>query len=119
MLAGAPTSTGATLTSATVSLIVALSLSDPSLTTTSKVYTPGPCASVGVQVKTPVVASMLAPVGAPLKLNVKVWAGRSGSVAEAVNVYGCSSSIVALAGTPLSTGGSFTAVTVRFWIWTV
>ena len=42
---------------------------------------------VGVQEKTPVVGLMEAPVGAPAsRLKVKVWAGRSTSVAVAVRV---------------------------------
>ena len=44
------------------------------LTTTSNVYVPGPCASVGVQVKTPVAGSMAAPDGTvPVRLWVNVW----------------------------------------------
>ena len=49
----------------------------------------------------PVIESMLAPTGAPTRLNVSSWAGTSGSVAVAVNPYATCSSIVALA-TPLS-----------------
>jgi hypothetical protein len=49
-------------------------------------YVPGPCASVGIQVNTPVVPSMDAPAGASTSENVSVFAGRSASVAVAVNV---------------------------------
>jgi flagellar protein FlaJ len=41
---------------------------------------------VGVQENTPVVGSMPAPAGAPTRLNVSMFAGRSASVAVAVNV---------------------------------
>ena len=61
-------STGATLTSLTVMLIVSESLSagEPlSVTRTVTLYVPGPWLSVGVQVKTPVVALIAAPAGAP------------------------------------------------------
>ena len=45
-----------------------------------------------------------APDGAPTSENVSVCAGRSESVALAVNVYGTSSGVVAVAGTPESAG---------------
>src|SRR5437867_7758892 len=55
---------------------------------------------------------MLAPAGGvPVSENVSVWAGESASVALAVNVYAASSGNVALAGTPESTGATFTSVT--------
>ena len=59
-----------------------------SVTTTSKVW--GPCwVSLGVQVKTPLTGSMAAPAGALLpRVKVRVLAGRSGSVAVAVNASG-------------------------------
>src|SRR5258708_16892188 len=79
-------STGATLTSFTVMVIVFSSkrLGEPlSVTRTVTGKLPGPWASVGVQVKAPVAGSMLAPAGAPLRLKVRVLAGRSGSVAVA------------------------------------
>jgi hypothetical protein len=56
--------TGAALTSLTVMAIVSVSVSAPSLTTTVTGYVPGPCASVGVQVKWPPDV-MDAPAGAP------------------------------------------------------
>jgi hypothetical protein len=55
---------------------------------------------------------MPAPAGAPTSENVRVWAGRSLSVAVAVNVYGETSGIVAAAGTPARTGAAFTSLTV-------
>src|SRR5262245_31610332 len=87
-------SSGAALASMTVTVMVSVSLRLPSLTTTSNVYVPGPCASVGVQVNTPVLASIAAPAGAPARLNVSVFAGRSASVAVAVNVSSVCSSAV-------------------------
>ncbi len=69
-----------------------------SVTTTSKVNVPGPCASVGVQVKTPVVALIVAPAGTcplvPLsRLKVSVCPALA-SVAVAVNVSGWPSSML-------------------------
>ena len=47
-------------------LLVALSGGEPlSVTPTMMRAVPGPCASVGVQVNTPVTGSMVAPAGAP------------------------------------------------------
>ena len=83
-----------------------------SVTTTSKINVPGPCASVGVQLNRPVVGSMVAPVGAgPARLNVRVCPA-STSVAAAVKVTSASSFTVRFPIAP-STGASFTAVTVR------
>src|ERR1044072_8401260 len=87
--AGPPASTGAEFTSFTWMLIDLVSLSAGlplSVTLTVNVYSPGPCASAGVQVKTPVLTSMLAPVGGVTSENASVCAGRSASVAVAVNV---------------------------------
>jgi len=64
-------STGATLTSLTVTVICSSSQStgEPlSQTFTVKVYSPGPWASVGVQLKRPLVELIEAPVGALTKL---------------------------------------------------
>src|SRR6059036_1736570 len=55
---------------------------------------------------------MAAPAGAPTSENVSGCAGRSESVALAVNVYAASSGSVALAGTPESTGATFASVTL-------
>jgi len=52
----------------TVTVMVSESVAVPSLTTTLKVYAPGPWASVGVQVNTPLLPSMAAPSGAPVRL---------------------------------------------------
>src|ERR1051325_4813172 len=88
--AGTPASTGAWFTSVTWIVIVSEAPScgvPSSFTRTVTRLSLGPCASVGVQVKTPVVVLMLAPVGAPgSSENVRLWAGRFASVAEAVNV---------------------------------
>jgi hypothetical protein len=62
-------------------------------------------------VNTPVVPSMLAPAGAPTSENVSPCAGRSGSVAVAVNAYGACSGMVALAGTSAIAGARFASVT--------
>src|SRR5262245_61705816 len=85
-LAGTLASTGAALTSVTVSVPEASAFVTPSLTGTATGYAPGPCASVGVQVNTPLEPSMPAPDGPLTSENVSVWAGRSASVAVAVNV---------------------------------
>jgi hypothetical protein len=58
------------------------------------------------------VPSIVAPVGAPISENVSVCAGRSAVGRVAVNVYGASSGIVALAGTFAIAGAAFTSVTV-------
>src|SRR5262245_2879292 len=103
---------GATLTSLTVTVIAASVFATPSDTRTEKLYDPGPWASVGVQEKAPVDELIDAPVGAPTKLNVNVWAGMSGSVAVAVKVNAVSSSIVADDGTPEMVGATLTSLTV-------
>src|SRR5262245_42221088 len=106
---GTPDRVGGTLTSLTVTVIAASVLATPSLTRTEKLYVPGPWASVGVQVNAPEDALILAPDGAPTKEKVSVWAGRSGSVAVAVNVSAVSSSMVTDDGTPEIVGGTFTS----------
>ncbi len=103
--------TGATLTSPIVTVIVSHTVNVPSLTQTSNVYVPGPCASVGVQVNAPVAGSMLAPVGAPTRLKVRVLAGRSASVAVAVKLN-CTSSATLLSPIAPRTGATLTSVTV-------
>src|SRR5262245_14529795 len=80
---------GATLTSLTVMLIVweSLRAGEPlSVTRTVTEKVAGPWVSVGVQVKTPVAGSMLAPLGALIKLKVRALAGESGSLAVAVKL---------------------------------
>src|SRR6185369_14051123 len=110
---GTPASTGAAFTSVTVTEMAASVFVTPSDTRTLNGYTPGPCASLGVQLKTPLLAPMLAPAGPLTSENVSVCTGRSESVAVAVNVYGPSSGIVAVAGTAESTGATFVFVTVK------
>src|SRR5438874_2483976 len=86
-LAGAA-STGALFTSFTITEKLLLSLNGGvrlSVTWTVIRFVLGPCASVGVQLKTPVVGSMLAPAGAP-GARPKVRMAPSESVAVAVNV---------------------------------
>src|SRR5262245_1815950 len=89
-VAGTPPTTGARFTSFTWMEIVVVSASGGvplSVTRTVAVKSPGPCDSVGVQVKTPVPGSIAAPAGAPASSeNVNDWAGRSASLAVAVNV---------------------------------
>src|ERR1044072_3969664 len=112
--AGTPASTGAEFTSFTWMLIDLVSLSAGlplSVTLTVNVYSPGPCASAGVQGKTPVLKSMLAPVGGVTSENARVCAGRSASVAVGVDVEAVCSGIVAVAGTTASTGAEFTSST--------
>jgi hypothetical protein len=71
---------GAALATLTVTAFVSVRV--PSLTTTEKVTAAGP--SAGVHVRTPVVGSMLAPLGAPSRL--KVSGSPSGSDAVAAMV---------------------------------
>src|SRR5437867_3297102 len=84
-------STGAVLTSLTVTVMltvcVSLILGRPlSVTRTVSEYVPGPCASLGVQEKMPLAALMLAPAGAPGSSEKRsVWAV-SGSLAAAVKL---------------------------------
>src|SRR4051812_50175119 len=46
-------------------------------------FSPAPCASVGIQLNTPLCASIAAPSGAPSRLKLRPLAGRSWSVAVA------------------------------------
>src|SRR5437899_1271467 len=82
--------TGAELVSVTIIVIVSKSprAGEPlSVTRTVTVLVLGPCASVGVHVKTPLLELIVAPVGAPAsKEKVKICAGMSGSVALAAKV---------------------------------
>src|SRR5262249_50935764 len=109
---GTPDRVGGTLTSLTVTVIAASVLATPSLTRTEKEYDQGPCASPGGQENTPVARWIAAPVGAPTREKVSVWAGTSGSVAVAVKVSAVSSSMVTDDGTPEIVGGTFTSLTV-------
>src|SRR5437867_4492279 len=105
-------STGATFTSltTTVNVFASLNAGEPlSVTRTVTALVLGPCASVGVQVNTPLVALMLAPAGAPgSRLKVKVLA--SASVAVAVNVRSVPSTRV-LSPIGESTGAVLTSFT--------
>src|SRR5439155_1592791 len=96
----------------TLKLPVSLSGGVPlSVTLTVIINAPGPWASVGVQLSTPVCESRVTPVGADTRLKVSVLGGRSGSVALFVTTSVLSSLIVrsACAG---NTGSLFTSVTV-------
>src|SRR5438045_8845300 len=80
-------STGALFTSrtTTVKLLVALRGGAPlSVTFTVIRFVLGPCASVGVQVSTPVLASRRTPVGAETRPKLSVWAGRSAAARKRV-----------------------------------
>src|SRR3989442_14883571 len=84
-----------TSSTTTVKLTKALSGGVPSSATlTTIIFVLGPCASVGVQVKTPVFGFRLTPVGADAKLNVSRLAGRSASVAAIVTISVLSSAIL-------------------------
>ena len=73
---------------------------------------PGPCASVGVQLNTPVVASIVAPKASAAASKVNVDAcPASTSVAVAVKLSAASSFTIWLPMVP-STGTSFTAAIV-------
>src|SRR5437762_824616 len=77
-------------------------------------YVPGPCASVGVQLKAPVEAPIVAPVAAGVPSvsdQVIVFAGTSPSVAVTVKVNAANSFVVSLAGL-VTTGAEFTSFTV-------
>jgi hypothetical protein len=80
---------GALFTSFTTTekLCVALRLGEPlSATRTVISVVLGPCASVGVQLNTPLLELMLAPDGGEMRLNVSVLVGTSPSEALAVSV---------------------------------
>src|SRR5262245_14835396 len=71
----------------------------------------GPCDSVGVQLNTPLLPLIVAPTGAPgSKLYVNVLAGRSVSVAPAINVSVLPSLIVRLV-IAASTGAVLSSLT--------
>src|SRR6266581_3049900 len=89
--------TGALFTSLTmtVKLLVSLSGGMPlSVTRTVMTLVLGPCASVGVQVSTPVAGLRLTPVGAVTSEKVSVFVGMSGSVAVLVTLKVVNSLIV-------------------------
>ena len=77
--------------------MVSLTVTSPSFTeNVIPLNTPGPCVSVGVQLKVRVEASKFAPVGKPFALNVSVFAGRSASLPPTTKVSGVSSFTVLL-----------------------
>src|SRR5258706_7465484 len=104
---------GAAFTSLTIArnVCVALKLGVPlSVTITLIELVPGPCASLGVQVKTPLDALIVALDGAPApRLNISV--SSSGSLAELVNVSNCNSFTVS-GEIAESAGGWFVAPTL-------
>src|SRR5947208_8413735 len=84
-----------TSSTTTVKLTKSLSAGVPSSATlTTIIFVLGPCASDGVQVKTPVFKFRLTPVGADAKLNVSRLAGMSASVAGIVTTSVLSSAIL-------------------------
>src|SRR2546423_906164 len=106
-------STGALFTSCTTTmkLLVALRGGAPLSVTFNVIrFVLGPCASVGVQVSTPVLASRRTPVGAETRAKLSVLVGRSASLAMLVTTNVLSSLIVWPAGT-VSTGALFTSCT--------
>src|SRR5439155_15271429 len=78
----------------------------------------GPCASVGVQVNTPVTGSITAFVGALARLKVNVFDGLSGSLATLVTVKVVISSITTRFVVTINTGGRFTscAMTTKLFV---
>src|SRR5438046_10114126 len=77
-------------------------------------YVPGPCASVGVQLKAPVPAPIVAPVAAGVPSvsdQVIVFAGTSESVAVTVKANAANSFVVLFPGF-VTTGAEFTSFTV-------
>src|SRR6266702_965466 len=96
----------------TVKLLVSLSGGMPlSVTSTVMTLVLGPCASLGVQVSTPVAESSVIPLGPATKENVSVLAGISGSVAVLVTLK-VESSLIVWVGGVVSTGGLFTSLTM-------
>src|SRR5439155_8096877 len=95
----------------TVKLLVSLDCGAPlSVTFTVIRLVLGPWASVGVQVRIPLLGSRFTPLGAETKLKVNVLAGRSASLAELVTVSVLSSATVRSVGTA-STGALFASLT--------
>src|SRR5204862_1239760 len=109
--------TGAWFTSVTEIVIAAVPFiaGDPlSVATIVTGYVPGPCASVGVQLKAPVAAPIVAPVAAGVPSvsdQVIVLAGMSESVAVTVKAKFANSFTTLLPGF-VTTGAEFTSFTV-------
>src|SRR5260221_13671947 len=96
----------------TVKLLVSLNGGLPlSVTRTVMTLVLGPCASVGVQVNTPVAESSVTPLGAATSENVSVFVGISGSVAELVTVKEDNSLMDRVDGTERN-GGVLTALPI-------
>src|SRR5437879_2079322 len=96
----------------TVKLLVSLNGGVPlSATRTVMTLVLGPCASVGVQVSTPVAESSVIPLGPATRANVRMLAGISGSVAVLVTVKVVSSLIVWVGGT-VNVGALFSSLTM-------
>src|SRR5206468_3918974 len=106
-------STGALFTSftTTVKLRISLRLGVPlSVTCTLIVFVLGPCVSFGVQLNTPLLALIVAPAGALIKLNDIALAGTSGSLAVIASVNRLPSGMVCGARVA-NTGALFTSFT--------
>src|SRR5262245_10809538 len=96
----------------TVSVCVVVRLGEPlSVTRTRMLFVLGPCASFGLQLKTPVFGSIAAFAGAPDREKVTCWAGRSESDAATVKFTDPFSGTVLEANAGTS-GGLFTLLTV-------
>src|ERR1035437_7859930 len=89
-------STGGTLISLTTTskVLIALRMGVPlSQTKVVNVLVLGPCASVGVQLITPL-PSIIAPAGAVMKVYANAWGGKSLSIAVFVTVRVVNSAMV-------------------------
>src|SRR5437762_711506 len=96
----------------TVKLFVALKAGTPlSVTLTLTTFVLGPCASLGVQLITPLAGLMLMPGGALTSAKVSVLAGRSASVALALTLRAGSEERRVGAGS-ITTGARCTSVSV-------
>src|SRR6266545_2502381 len=95
----------------TVKLLVSLDGGAPlSVTRIVIKFVLGPWASVGVQVSTPLLEFRFTPAGADTRLKVRVFAGRSASLAVFVTVSVLTSPMVWSGGT-VSTGALLASVT--------
>src|SRR4051812_45662186 len=65
--AGTPPRVGAVFTSRTTAVTACAAVTIPSVARTWKTNVSGPCASVGVHEKSPLLGSMVAPSGAPAR----------------------------------------------------
>src|SRR5713101_399888 len=92
--------------------VVLVALMKSTVTRTVMTLVLGPCASVGVQLKTPVAGLTVALPGADTSENVSISVATSGSVAVLVTVRVASSLIVCVGGT-LRVGGLLLAVVLE------